>query len=280
MSTYKKKQKELRSPDAFQKAGQEAIPWLVHNQVRLFIGALLLVIGGAGVALWVYLGQRAELQEAEAFSMALEPFIPPLVPVEGQAAKTPAELNAELLNSLKAFEAQSQGKTPAARNAHLLLAYVHLQLGQAEEALAAAERFLANLPPGNRNPLRLSALEAKGYALEQSKQYALAFEAFGELEQSHGQEELKGKGEYHQARMLLLQGQTTEALALFEKVSALEASKSEVVMLAKQRAKALLESKLMTTKPSANDEANNEAKNEAKNEADLETKSEAKSEAS
>jgi len=250
MSTYKKKQKELRSPDAFQKAGQEAIPWLVHNQTRLLVLVILLAVGGGAMALWKYTQQRAELREAEAFSNALAPFMPPS---GNTAAKTPAETDRELLNSLQAFEAQSKDGTPSARNAHLLLAYVHLRLGQPEEAQKAAERFLAQAP--KENPLRQVALEAKAYALEQSKQYELAFAAFGELE-AEVPSDFKGKGEYHQARMLLLKGEREAALALFEKVAALDLPKNEAVSLAKQRAEGLLRAPPANA-PSANNEATN-----------------------
>jgi tetratricopeptide (TPR) repeat protein len=252
MSTYKKKQKELRSPDAFQRAGREAIPWLVHNQVRLLALVVLVVVGGAVAGLWTYGKQRAELREAEAFSDALA--------LLGVATKSPSEIDAALLASLQAFEAQSEGETPAARNAHLLLAYVHLRMGNPEEALKAAQQFLAKTPPGN--PLYLSALEAKGYALEQSKQYELAFEAFGELETSSTHEDLKGKGQYHQARMLLLKGQREEALALFEKVAALDLPRSEAVMLAQLRVEELSQAQPANptaTEPSANNEADNKA---------------------
>jgi len=262
MSTYKQKQKKLRAPDAFQKAGQEAIPWLVQHQVRLLVGVVLLALAGGVVGLWAYFGQRAELQEAEAFSNALLPLMPSLS--SGEASdKTPAELNAELLENLKAFEAQTGGKTPAARNASLLLAYIHLQMGQPEEALGAADRFLDKAPLGA--PLRLSALEAKGYALEQSKQYDLAYAAFGELEAGNTLEDSKGKGEYHQARMLLLKGQKEEALALFEKVAALDAPKNEAVLLAKKRVQELSLAK--ATQPSANSEAGNAANEKANHEA-------------
>jgi len=253
MSTYKKKQKELRSPDAFQKAGREAIPWLVHNQVRLLVLVILIVLGGAAVGLWSYSKQRAELREAEAFSTALAPFMPPL---GGEAAKMPEEVNLELLNALKAFEAQSQGETPAARNAHLLLAYANLRMGQPEEALNAAQKFLDKAPQAS--PLRPVALEAKGYALEQSKQYELAFAAFGELEAGNVQENWKGRGEYHQARMLLLKGQREEALALFEKTAALDLPANRFVALAKQRAEELSRmphANPTTTEPSASNEA-------------------------
>jgi len=130
-------------------------------------------------------------------------------------------------------------------------------MGQPEEALKAAQQFLDKAPPGH--PLRLSALEAKGYALEQSKQYGLAFEAFGELEASSEQEALKGKGEYHQARMLLLQGKPQEALALFEKIAALELPANEVAELSRQRVEKLSRGRVAsptTTEPSAGNEAN------------------------
>ncbi|MCL2177914.1 MAG: hypothetical protein FWC28_08575 [Proteobacteria bacterium] len=260
MSTYKQKQKELRAPDAFQKAGGEAIPWLVQNQLRLLVGVVLLALGGGVVGLWAYFEQRAALREAEAFSNALAPLMLPLTSPEGQPSPPLAELNAELVETLKAFEAQTEGKTPAARNANLLLAYLHLQEGQAEKALAAAERFLAKAPPDT--PLSLAALEAKGYALEQSEQYDLAYVVFGELEASNTQEGSKGKGEYHQARMLLLKGQKEEALVLFEKVAALEVAQSEAVSLARQRIQALFLEKAANsataTQPSAS-EAGNEA---------------------
>lgn len=257
MSTYKKKQKALRSPDAFQRAGQEAIPWLVHNQVRLLALAILIVVGGAAVFLWTDNKQRTMLREAEAFSKALSPLLPSLG--EDAVAQTPAELDAELLNTLQAFEAQNSGKTPAALNAHLLLAYVHLRNANPEEALSAAQRFLDKALPDN--PLRLSALEAKAYALEQSKQYALAYAAFEEFEASNKPEEWQGRGAYHQARMLLLQGQREEALALFEKTAALDAPKSEAVMLAKRRVEELSRVQLANpaTEPSASNEADKRA---------------------
>ena len=229
----------------------------MHNQVRLLVLVILIVVGGAAAGLWSYTNQRALLREAEAFSNALAPLISSM----GETvAKNPVETDFELLNSLQAFEAQHPGDTPAARNAHVLLAYVHLRMGQSEEALRAAQRFLDKAP--HESPLRSVALEAKGYALEQSKQYDLAFAAFGELETSNSQEGLKGKGEYHQARMLLLKGQTEEALALFEKTAALDLPHNAFVTLAQQRTEELKRVQLAnpaTTEPSASNEADNKA---------------------
>jgi tetratricopeptide (TPR) repeat protein len=215
--------KELRTPDEFQKIGAQAVPLLVQHQKALvrLIGAVVVV--GLGIFMVQYFGQRSEAKTLFGLAEALRPMsaevnvnavVDPKNP--RPVFKTEAEKNAALVQSLTEFRSKSNGL--AAATASLPLAHALLREGKADEALGAFDAYLKGAP--TNDPLRPTAVEGRGYALEAKKDYDGALAAFEQLAKENTAEFMKGMGEYHRGRMLLLKGKTDEGVTVLQKTQA------------------------------------------------------------
>lgn len=213
--------KELKAPDEFQKLGAQALPFFVQHQKTIVGAAVIFVVVGLGVTMIQYLGQRGEQQASADLGAALrdvsrdvnatatpEPGQPPVF-------KTEAEKNAAIIKSLTDFRARSGGSRASA-TAALPLGHALLREGKTQEALAAFDDYLKGSPPDD--PLRPTALEGKGYALEAKKDYDGAMAAFDQLAKENNAEFMKGMGLYHRGRVLLLQGKTDEGIKQLQQV--------------------------------------------------------------
>ncbi|MBK7863400.1 MAG: tetratricopeptide repeat protein [Archangiaceae bacterium] len=206
--------KELKAPDEFQKLGAQALPFFVQHQKTIVGSIIIFVVVGLGVFSIQYLGQRGDEKANADLGAALRDLSREVsasaVPEPNQPVvfKTEAEKNAAVIKSLTEFRAKNSGK--AAATAALPLGHALLREGKSQEALTAFDDYLKGSPASD--PLRPTALEGRGYALEAKKDYDGALSAFDQLAKENTAEFMKGMGLYHRARMLLLQGKTDEGV--------------------------------------------------------------------
>jgi tetratricopeptide (TPR) repeat protein len=227
-------QEELKQPDAFQRAGAEAEDWLVQRQRLVLIAVGVLLVGGLGAALFSYTSSRNEEKAAQALGAALEvldrPVIPaseggqpPVAPGEPAPFKTAKEQDEELVKALTAFRGQYSGTGPAAAAA-LPLGKAEYRLGNNDGALTAFGDFLKGA--ASNDPLRASAFEGQGYAYEAQQKYDQALAAFDEMAKLNAGGFLAGMGQYHRARILILQGKKEEAAGVLAKIPTEHAASS------------------------------------------------------
>jgi tetratricopeptide (TPR) repeat protein len=225
---------ELKQPDAFQRAGAEAEDWLVQRQRLVLIAVGVLVVGGLGAALFSYTSARGEARAAQALGAALEVLDrpvapasegeqPPVAPGEPAPFKTAKEQDDALVKALTTFRADHSG-TRAAASAALPLGKAEYRLGNNDGAVAAFGEFLKGA--GQNDPLRVSAFEGQGYAYEAQQKYDQALTAFDEMAKLTAGGFLAGMGQYHRARILILQGKKDEAAAVLAKIPTEHAASS------------------------------------------------------
>lgn len=217
-------ERELRQPDTFQAAGLEAQTWLSQHQksVAAVVGVLLL--GGLIAAIVHWMGERADARAAKELGAALAVLDRPVVasaadlqPTDGSKPpfKSQQEQDEALVKSLTEFRSKNGG-THSAATAALPLAKAQYRLGKYDDALVAFGEFLKQAP--KNDPLRVSALEGQGYTYEAQGKTAEAAQAFGEMAKEDAGGYLAGMGQYHQARMLILQDKKDEAAKLLVEI--------------------------------------------------------------
>lgn len=213
--SYSSKQKALKRPDEFQKLGQQAVPWMERHGRTVMFGVVGIGIVGIAIAIGTHVAQRRELAANEEFGQALrllerpvsgatepksevdaagEPA--PAEPFENEDRKpfaSEADRDEAIVKRLGEFRAKHRGKG-AAVLAALPMASALLRLGKPDEALAAADDFLAAAKPDDL--LRQAALDVRGHALRRKKDYDQAQLAFKGLADSAGPDFLKGEGQY------------------------------------------------------------------------------------
>ncbi len=246
---------ELKAPDEFQKLGETAVPWLEkHIKTVLIAGGA--VLGAAAIyGIASSGGKHADTASAQEFSAALEVLSREVnVNADAKAAdaakppfKSEQDKDDAIVKTLTEFRSKNGGK-PSAVNAALPLAQAYLRQGKAGEALPLIEEFLKSADAAD--PLRAQALEARGYALEGEKKYDEAIAAFDQLATENKTDFLKGMGQYHHARLLLLKGDTAGAAKGFSEIEAI-ASGSSAARLAKDRIAALTAQGVAVPKPVA-----------------------------
>ncbi len=251
---YKQEQKDLKKPDEFQKLGDQAVPWLEQHGKT----AVSIVVGTLGVGLVVTLvshfSARGELdssRELGAVLRVLEREVSEVVPA-GKAAeeapfKTETEKDEALIKSLIEFR-QKHADRKSAASAALPLAQALIRQGKIDEALPHLDEYLKG--GSLTDPLRPTAYEAKGYALEAQKKYDEALAAFDALAKENKTDFLKGMGQYHRARILLQKGDSVGAAKQFSEVETL-APGSSAAKLAKDRLLILASQGVAVPKPEA-----------------------------
>ncbi len=215
MAADKLTKKELRAPDAFQKAGAEARGWIGQHEktVVLLVGALVLVGGGVGLA--SFLSTRGEERAGRALSEALKVMERPVqaqgLPEPGNDAapfKSEKEKAEAVQKALVQFRTEYKGSRAAA-TAALPLAQAEYKLGNYDQALGSYQEYVKHASPDE--PLRATALEGTGYAYEAKGQLNEAMAAFEQLARENKTEFLNAMGLYHQARILIQQNKKEEA---------------------------------------------------------------------
>lgn len=225
----KMSKEELRAPDAFQRVGVKAQSWLLGQQKLVGLLVLLVLVGGAVAAVASYFSHRAEERAAKALGGALKALQRPVVEgpqpappdQEEPPFKSAKERDEALKKALTDFR-NEHGGTHAAIAATLALAQAEHRLGNYEVALAAFNEYLTRAPKDE--PLRAEALEGQGYVYEAQSQYDKALAAFEQMAKETTGEYLQGMGQYHQARMLVLQGRKPEAAKLLADLKANKAN--------------------------------------------------------
>ena len=222
----RQRQKELKSPDAFQKVGVEASSWLETNQ-RLVITAILGVVGvGFLAAVASHYTKRGDTTAGKELAKALSLLERPVVSagsnlegvdVSEPSFKSETEKDTAFAAELSALREKQKG-TPTAAAAALPLGQVFYRQGKYDEALAAFEEYLRGADA--KDPLRTSALEGVGYAHEAKKELDQAAKAFDQMAREGGSDFLKGMGLYHRGRILVQQGRLEEGAKQFADINA------------------------------------------------------------
>jgi tetratricopeptide (TPR) repeat protein len=214
--------KELKAPDEFQKLGAQAVPFLVQHQKTVVFGVAGVVGVGLVIFLLQFMGEHGEERANAALGAALrdmsrEVSATGAAPEDSEKApfKTATEKDDAIIKSLTDFRSKEKG-TKASATAALPLAQALLREGKSNEALAAFDDYLKGSTKDD--PLRPTALEGKGYALEAKKDYDAALAAFDQLAKENTTEFMKGMGLYHRARILLLQGKTDEGVKQLQEI--------------------------------------------------------------
>lgn len=220
--TEKIRQQELRQPDAFQKVGADARDWLMQRQKFLAIGAGVLVLGAVGFAIGSEVSKRGEETASMQLGQALTVLDRPVTgvdPADPTSTETPFPTvqarDEEVVKQLSGFRKEHPG-TRAATTAALPQAKAEFRLGKYDDALASLGAFLQGSP--ENDALRASALEGQGYAYEAKGDYANAITSFEQMEKADSGEYLVGMGQYHKARMLILQGKKDDAAQVLSKI--------------------------------------------------------------
>ena len=241
---YKDEQRSLKAPDELQKLGATAMPWLeVHGRNVIFGVVGVVAVFGVG-AVVRDLSVRGETNATHAYGESLKVLSrevnssPTAVVAAGQEApfKTEQEKDEALVKTLTDFRKANEGRK-AANNAALPLAQALLRQGKSAEALPLLDEYLKHADAND--PLRPAAIEARGYAFENEKQYDQAMSAFEQLSQENKTDFMKGMGLYHRARLLELKGDKQAAAKQFSEIQAF-APDSSASRLAKERMTLLL----------------------------------------
>lgn len=243
---------ELKAPDEFQKLGETAVPWMEKHIKSVLIGGGVILAGAAIYGLASGGSKHADAASAQEFSSALK-----VLSREVNASatdkndgseppfKSEADKDDAIVKTLTEFRTKNAGK-PSANNAALPLAQALLRQGKAADALPLIEEFLKTADAAD--PLRAQALEARGYALEGQQKYDEAISAFDQLATENKTDFLKGMGQYHHARLLLLKGDTAGAAKGFSEIEGIAAG-SSAARLAKDRIALLTAQGIAVPKP-------------------------------
>jgi tetratricopeptide (TPR) repeat protein len=238
--------KELRAPDAFQRAGLQAREWLQDKQRLILILALAALVAGGGVAVASYVSNRGETEASKALSSALKIVERPVRPEEHPAPQEPdaeepfasqKEKDEALIKQLTELR-QKYPRRRAAIAAELPIGQAQLRLGQPDEALKSIQEFLRASSPDD--PLRAAALEGQGYAYEEKGQLDQALASFDALSRDDKTDFLGGMGLYHRGRILMQQDKKQEAAEAFAQISSAYAN-TPAARLASERLAALAE---------------------------------------
>jgi tetratricopeptide (TPR) repeat protein len=210
--------KELRAPDALQRAGLEARHWM-EGREKLVAGAVVAVVALVFcVFLIKYLSERGERMAQQRLGAALIPLTRPVLE-PGQKAPTHVpeaekpfasqkEKDEAIVAALTRFRDEHR-RTRSATTAALPLAQSLSRLGRFDDALKTYDEYLESAPSGD--PLRAAAVEGKGYAYEAKGQLDDALREYDQLARMQNTEFLEGMGLFHRARILILQGKKDEA---------------------------------------------------------------------
>jgi len=218
--------KELRGPDAFQKAGFEVREWLQERRTLVALVVVLIFLGGAGAAVASYVSSRGEAQASQQLAAALKTVERPV------AAKEPKDPKPELTESQQPFDSQQakdeamvkelseltqkHPRSRAAVTAMLPLGEAQLRLGRTDQALKSFQAYLKGTPADE--PLRAEALEGQGYAYEVQGQLDQALASFDQLARDNQTDFLSGMGLYHRARILMLQNKKEDAAQVLSQI--------------------------------------------------------------
>lgn len=223
MATDDKKlsRKEIKAPDAFQKATADLSKGLMENQKAVYIALGVIVALVVIFAIASQMGARRTSEGGGALAKALEtarrPVAGSMDPSTDPTLPEFSSRNEKYETLVKQLEEVRQQfpDSDAAHSARYYIADAQFQLGNYDAAISNYEGYLASAQQGS--PLKVLALEGLGYSYEEKKDYAKAADAFARMKQEAG-ESYKDRAAYHQARMLELEGKKEEAAAAFQQI--------------------------------------------------------------
>ena len=216
--------KELRAPDAFQRAGLEARSW-ISTRKGLLVGAVVAVIVPLfGIALARTLSDRREVKARTALGTAIgvlsrpvQADLPPGATDDPAPFKSAQERDQAAVTALAGVLASFPG-SKAAVTASLPLAAAEVRLGQLDAAIGHFEAYLREAP--STEPLRVSALDGLGHAREAKGDLPQALDAYERMSREEGSGFEAGMGAFHRARVLALIGKKQEAAQAFAELVA------------------------------------------------------------
>ena len=194
--TRKLTRKELRQPDRFQVATEQALEYYQSHKNLVFAVVAALVLLGVGIWGWQIFKERQNIAAAQEFTTATELY---------QAEK--------YREALTHFDKVQQYRWSIyAGLAHLYQANSYINLGELDKALNSAQRAVTASRPNTL--YRQLALMALAYAAEQRNDCRQAIESYNEAHKiaaAQQSEALLGK-----ARCLEKTGQTAAALTSYK----------------------------------------------------------------
>jgi predicted negative regulator of RcsB-dependent stress response len=211
--------RELRAPDAFQRAGAEARAW-ISSRPGVVVGVVaVLLLAGFGIAAGKMMSDKREAKAREALSQGLavlsrplQADLPPGTPSDEPPFKTEQERDqaaAAALESVRSSFPRSRG----ALTATLPLASMEVRLGKLDAAIGHFEDYLRAAPAGEN--LRLAALDGLGHAREAKGELPQALDAYERMAREESAGFLAGMGAFHRARVLVRLGKKQEAAQAF-----------------------------------------------------------------
>ncbi len=211
--------KELRQPDALQRAGIEAREWFKERQTVVLVGVLAVVLAGLAAALVSYTSGRKEDKASRDLGAALEllerPVYAGAAPEDAKVFKTQKDKDEATAKAMAEFRDQHKG-TRAALTATLTLADADYRLAKYDDALAAYTEYADKTPADD--PLRGAAIEGQGYSYEAKGDLPKALSTFERLAREGNGEFLVGMGMFHRGRILAEMGQKEEAAKVFQEI--------------------------------------------------------------
>jgi tetratricopeptide (TPR) repeat protein len=218
--------KQLREPDAFQKAGGEARDWLEQRRLAVVLIVVVGLLGFGGFAIASYVSQRGEEKAAAELGQTVELLQRPVEgsterpstpPIDGKPPfKSQKEKDEAVVKALTEFR-QKHRKSKSAHTAALALGEAALRLGKQDEAIGAFTEYAQTAPQSDL--LRANALEGLGYAHEAKGQLDEAIKAFERMGKETTGPYLQGMGQFHKGRILEQQGKKEEAARVFAELA-------------------------------------------------------------
>lgn len=204
------RKKLLKEPDEFLTFSSRAMRWGKDNaRLLVLVGGAAVVVLGAVVGIQSYLSFR-NATAAEALAQVFPHYQATLT---GQASPEQTATAREGLEKV----GREYGATPSGQQARLALANLLLQTGEYEKAAKGFQSLAddADLPA----PLLPLALKGMGQALEGSKKYTEAAEAYALAAKAGGLTKAGGLS-LDQARALEAAGEKEAAVGLYRRLAA------------------------------------------------------------
>jgi len=216
--------RELRAPDAFQRAGLEARSWISTRKTLVLGAVVAVIVVGFGITLARTLSDRREARARTALGAAIGVLSRPIqADLPAGSTEDPPPFKSEQERDQAAVAALSGvlsgfPGTRAAATSALPLAATEIRLGQLDAAIGHYETYLRDTP--TTEPLRVSALDGLGHAREAKGDLPQALDAYERMshEESSGFE--AGMGAFHRARILVLMGKKQDAAQAFAELAA------------------------------------------------------------
>ncbi len=193
-------QEKLGSVHTGSDAGDRAVDWMTHHRRQLTIGAVTLFLLGGGV----WFTQAAQVRKENFAARELS------------QARTAADAgNFQLAASDLNRIIGTYGRTPAAQEAVLLLANVHLQQGQAALAAAELQDFLDG---GPQREFSAPAAGLLGSAFEDLGDFSRAADAYQRAADAIPYAMIRSRYLMDVGRAASTGGDTARAVAAYERI--------------------------------------------------------------